>query len=430
MPGPLAIPAAVLLAIGSIMGIDSARNTLNHWINALYPTGLPSIGELIEMRYKGIIDEEQYLWAVRANGLDPDWSDRAFAAGKQVMTLGEMITAFRRGYIDHATMQNKMTEARISPEDQTTLEKISEFFPSPSDLVQFAVREVYTPEIVQKFGMMDDIPEEFLTNAKIAGLPDEQARNFWAAHWALPSPLQGFRMLHRNIINEEELKLLLKSLDVMPFWRDKIVQLSYNPLTRVDVRRMYGLGVLDVEGVEKAYKDVGYNEANAKLMTEFTVKFQNDENKGITRSSVVSAYKKGAITEEELREYLVLLRFSEKVINFWVNSAVYDKIMKEIDDLIDLAIASFANGIITEAEMLQEFGDLGLPATYIEDLKKRATLERRKRTRMPDKDDLIKWLVASVVDPDQFTGKMKDIGFRPSDIDLYIEANPVKETEQ
>ncbi|GAI55346.1 unnamed protein product, partial [marine sediment metagenome] len=40
--------------------------------------------------------------------------------------------------------------------------KVTEFFPAPADLVQFAVREVYTPATVAKFGQMEDIPAKFL----------------------------------------------------------------------------------------------------------------------------------------------------------------------------------------------------------------------------------------------------------------------------
>ena len=83
----------------------------------------------------------------------------------------------------------------------------------------------------------------------------------------LPSIGQGFEMLHRRVIEDADLDLLLRALDVMPFWREKLKDISYNPLTRVDVRRMHRIGVLEEEGVFNAYLDVGYNEENAQLMT-------------------------------------------------------------------------------------------------------------------------------------------------------------------
>ena len=53
-------------------------------------------------------------------------------------------------------------------------------------------------------------------------------------------------MLHRGVIDTAELDMLLRAQDVMPFWRDRLTAIAYRPLTRVDVRRMYKQGVLNV----------------------------------------------------------------------------------------------------------------------------------------------------------------------------------------
>ncbi|GAH79863.1 unnamed protein product, partial [marine sediment metagenome] len=70
------------------------------------------------------------------------------------------------------------------------------------------------------------------------GLSKEWSERYWAAHWNLPSPQQGFEMLHRGVINVSELNMLLRALDVMPFWRDKLTAIAFRRLTRVDIRRM------------------------------------------------------------------------------------------------------------------------------------------------------------------------------------------------
>ncbi|GAG78096.1 unnamed protein product, partial [marine sediment metagenome] len=87
-----------------------------------------------------------------------------------------------------------------------------------------------------------------------------------------PSPQQGFDMLHRGVISDDELNMLLRALDVMPFWRDKLTQIAFRPLTRVDVRRMYKQGVLTETEVYESYLIAGYNEQNAERMAEFTVR--------------------------------------------------------------------------------------------------------------------------------------------------------------
>jgi hypothetical protein len=123
-------------------------------------------------------------------------------------------------------------------------------------------------------------------------------------------------MLHRGIITEDELKLLLRALDVMPFWREKLIQLSYAPYTRVDVRRMYQVGILDYDGVVRAYRDIGYDEEKARNLAEFTVRYYDDEEqtevdqyRELTRQLIVTAYKRGVLDRGEARERLEKLRF-------------------------------------------------------------------------------------------------------------------------
>ncbi|GAJ02949.1 unnamed protein product, partial [marine sediment metagenome] len=130
------------------------------------------------------------------------------------------------------------------------------------------------------------------------------AERYWAAHWSLPSPQQGFEMLHRGVIGFDDLNMLLRALDVMPFWRDKLVEIAYRPLSRVDVRRMFKLGVLDVKGVRKAYTDIGYNPYNADLMTEFTIEYVKEAPKKISTTDALSAYKNHLIEVGELRNML------------------------------------------------------------------------------------------------------------------------------
>lgn len=169
--------------------------------------------------------------------------------------------------------------------------------PPVADIITMAVREAFTPEIAARFGQYQDLPSEFVEAVGKKGLSKDWAERYWAAHWSLPSPQQGFEMLHRGIIGRDDLYMLMRALDIMPYWRDKLIEMAYRPLTRVDVRRMFALGVIDVSGVRKAYLDLGYNDYNANLMTNFTIKYTE----GIeTRSR--EAKEKAEQREDEAKE--------------------------------------------------------------------------------------------------------------------------------
>lgn len=388
--------------------------------NRLDPNQIPDIFTLIDMYSKNIISEDDYFDNAQRLGFQKFWAHELIATSKQLLTAGDYLHSWRRGIIDENTLDLKLQNLKIYEHDREILKSVSMFFPTPADLVQFAVREVYTPDIVEKFGQKEDLPEKFLEEASKVGMSREQATNYWAAHWELPSVLQGFEMLHRRVINQGELNQLLRAKDVMPFWRDKLTQISYNPLTRVDVRRMYSVGVLDREGVYNSYLDIGYNTKNAELMTEFTIRYENDAMQGLTRATVVSAYKDAIISRDELKTYLEGFGYTNEVVDFWLENADYERTLEEVklykDDLINL----YKKGAISIDDIRHFLLSEDLPATYIDRVISEAITLKADRTKVPSKDDLANWIAKGYIEENYYVEKMRLLGYTDPDIQIYL----------
>lgn len=182
--------------------------------------------------------------------------------------------------------------------------ELAQQIPPIADIITMAVREAFTPAIAAKFGQYQDFPQPLEEWAEKKGLSKEWSRRYWAAHWSLPSPLQGFEMLHRGAINEAELNMLLRALDVMPFWRARLTKIAYRRITRVDIRRMYKSGIISVKDVYDANRELGYTDRDAKRMTDFTVQWAMPKEASITRSDILTAYKTRMISRTEASELL------------------------------------------------------------------------------------------------------------------------------
>jgi len=388
--------------------------------NRLDPNQIPDIFSLIDMYSKNIIKEDEYFDNAQRLGYQKFWAHELIATSKQLLTAGDYLHSWRRGIIDENTLDLKLQNLKIYEHDREILKSVSMFFPTPADLVQFAVREVYTPDIVEKFGQKEDLPDKFLEEAAKAGMDREQATNYWAAHWELPSILQGFEMLHRRVIDQGELNQLLRAKDVMPFWRDKLTKISYNPLTRVDVRRMYSVGVLDREGVYNSYLDIGYNDKNAELMTEFTIRYENDSMQGLTRATVVSAYKDAIISREELKTYLQGFGYTDEVVDFWLENADYERTLEEVKMYKDDLIKLYKKGSISIEDIRNFLLSEDLPATYIDRVISEAITLKADRTKVPSKEDLSNWLAKGYIDENYYVEKMRLLGYTDSDIQIYL----------
>jgi len=232
-------------------------------------------------------------------------------------------------------LSSELTKIGIHPNYHPVYKELAYQIPPVADIITMAVREAFTPAIAARFGQYEDLPTPYVEWVQKKGLSKEWAERYWAAHWSLPSPQQGFEMLHRGVIGEGDLNMLLRALDIMPFWRDKLTQIAYRPLSRVDVRRMFALGVIDKAGVYKAYTDLGYNAYNADLMTKFTVAYTRgieereeaarERAKAVatanwTTAQTLTFLKAGLITTERAIGELTVLGFDKEHRDIYIKS--------------------------------------------------------------------------------------------------------------
>jgi ElaB/YqjD/DUF883 family membrane-anchored ribosome-binding protein/endonuclease III len=276
-----------------------------------FSVAVPDPGQVADMVHFGAMSEAEGAATLQKGGFSEADAERLAAIRQRLPDIGIIQVWFLRGFLSREDSAAMLGKLGLSPGDSQRILDMAFFIPPVSDLITMSVREVFSPAIAERFGQFQDFPEQFSQYAAQQGISEEWARNYWAAHWALPSVQMGFEMLHRGVIKQDDLELLLRAQDVMPFWRDKLIAISYTPLTRVDVRRMHKMGVLDDAAVKKAYKDIGYDDANAELLLQFTKELnrpaegatpeQLDE---LTRSAITNLYGVGTLSRNDAFELL------------------------------------------------------------------------------------------------------------------------------
>ena len=227
----------------------------------------------------------------------------------------------------------------------------------PTDWIRFAVREAFQPQLITMFGYNKEFPtalRPYLTWVgldKVIGLPRPPGSTnddgtpttqpvslmdlHWWAHWDLPSNTQGYEMLHRLYSDSRfgkapiatpdtqfdfpDLDLLMRANDIPQYWRHKLQAISFNPLTRVDVRRMYKLGVITEDAdLYHAYRAIGYDDINAMRLVNFTKKQAEPEMKGKiaqTKNEICDAWSNGFISNNIATAGLTELGYDESERN-------------------------------------------------------------------------------------------------------------------
>jgi hypothetical protein len=296
------------------------------------------------------------------------------------------------------------------------------WYPSPLDIVRFVVREVFDPETQANFYRLHPPPKEYLDAVAKAGMPAEQAKWYWDAHWELPSLTMGYDMLHRGIIDRQQLYDLMVAQDVMPGWRERLMDVSYHPYTRVDVRRMYDLKVLGPADLVKAYKDGGYDQEHAEKLAQWTMLASVGKERSAARSTLDRLYLRDLLPPAEYEDGLRALRFGEDAIALIRLDMDTRKDETRMENLRETVHSNYLVGAITPETARANLIIFG--TTAIEAERYLATW-RAERVRLAPKvplADLKEWLRNGLLKQGEFRTQMERAGYELADIKLYVQA--------
>lgn len=296
--------------------------------------------------------------------------------------------------------------------------------PPVADIITMAVREAFTPAIAEKFGQYQDYPPDLETWAEKKGLSREWSERYWAAHWSLPSSGQGFEMLHRGLITRPELDMLLRALDVMPFWREKLTGIAYKRLTRVDIRRMYGVGVLTEKEVYEAYIELGYNERDAKRMSDFTVKQILATQSKFTTNDIISAYTKYMISRSDARSLLIAIGVKPENIEFIISTAEYKREWALTEDRISAIRVLYKAEVYSQDKARGELLKLDMPSERVDVLMEQWYIdEKDKAPRYWTTAQTLTFIEKNLITRERGVKELTNIGYDNEHINIYLKAS-------
>lgn len=411
----------LLMLTGTIKASVSASwEKGTHVVNAAQRPTLAPLDYALDARYKDPDVKPIVTNLLSKYGFSDELQELIWTASETPLGAEELRTGFLRGLISEDQHDRSARAHHLSLPDIKTVKELYQIIPPVGDLISMAVREVFTPEIVSRFGQMEGLPSEFVEWGEKQGLSNFWASAYWAAHWHLPSVGQGFEMLHRRVISDEDLSMLLRALDIMPFWRDKLTAISYVPLTRVDVRRMYALDVLDEDGVYNAYLDHGYSDENARLMTQFTLAYAGEKEKELTKTDILSLFKRYVIDDSAAKTMLTRLGYTEENATLVLTKASYEVYASYKKERISYIKKAYIAGKITSSEAVSRLSKLDLPASETNHLMESWDLAKESKVRPLTLDNLKAFFQAKIISLDELQIELKELGYNTIDVNRFV----------
>ena len=260
--------------------------------------------------------------------------------------------------------------------------KLFEAVPGPADLVRFMLRDVEDPNIVDRFSLDAEFDDKYKGQVKSwfnsQGVSEKLALYEWRAHWQnMPwTQLQQmqFRLRPDKVngakdpagyplaVTPADVFAALGQNDVPPYWRYKLMEVSYNLPRLIDVRRAYFAGVLDDAAIRSDLLDRGLSPESADLLVPVYRRLRRD---GLRRDRVVRLYQSDALGEDRARALLAADGYTDVEIDAaldWAdveaNAAVTAKCVKQIS-------ARFTRGEIPREDLPTVLSSFGLSPKQI-----------------------------------------------------------------
>jgi hypothetical protein len=360
-------------------------------------------------------------------GYSPEDAEKILDSSSITPALQDLVSMLLRGLIDEETFNKALSQGGLDGAWPARIKQASQVIPPVQDLITMAVREAFSPEVASRFGQYEDFPDAFAEWAKKQGLSEEWARRYWAAHWGLPSLSMGYEMLHRGVIEDEDLDLLLRAQDVMPFWRDRLKAISYSPLTRVDVRRMHQIGVLTEDEVRRAYLDIGYNEENAQRLTAFTVRLnkgapvEDEADLGkLSRTTILGFYADGVIPRVRAHLLLVSIGITQDAASLYLDAEDFADQRRERKAEVTLAIEQAEAGTITWEQAQDKLNKLGLSTLEVQKAMADLLRAQQRKVKLPTQANGEDFFVAGVIDERSYSDLLSRLGYAPVWRDAFL----------
>lgn len=311
-----AVASNVMTVGAHLSAIAPLQRMAGYLANGAIPNELPPVPMCVAAYRAGYLDADLTRFVCSANGVFPPddilppqglttlsdmqpiltatWK-AAYKTTTQVLSPNESLVAWNRGLIgEHLVDQYLLHQGFIDDEVQHAIKGMRFEIPGASDLVAFALKEAWDPQVVAQFGYDQEFPQPFSDWMKAAGFGGDArtpqqiadgaplvdwAKLYWRTHWQVISPGQAYEMFQRlrperiahwqqlfpgvNPFTITDVETILKIADYPPAFRLQLTAMSYK-LPRIrDVQNWYEYGIIDADEVEQIAKDSGYTPQDA-----------------------------------------------------------------------------------------------------------------------------------------------------------------------
>ena len=376
--------------------------------------------DVVNLFYREEFKEPTYYKKMALRGYSELNADYMRKAGYLHLDTRALVNLRHRDLMSSEEFRLLMRKKGYHEDDIRRILEEAQYFPTPAEVILWAAREVFEPDVRKKLRLDEKFPEKFWEYAEKAGMTLEEAMNFWAAHWVFPGWTTIQEMRWRNIITDDDVEVFFTEADIVPFWRDAMREVMYSPYTRVDARRMYETGILTRAQFKTAMTDIGYTDERAEGLAKWATDRKLAPQKDLTMSKIEKAFRDGEIDATNFTQRIIDMGYDSEEATLILNLLKRDIEEKEEKDKIDWYILRFKNGLINLDELTKFLDGLGLNEAKKNKLIIQAKNAKAALAKTASKADLDKWYKQNIIKQETYKTRLEALGYEEGDINNYV----------
>ncbi len=388
--------------------------------NKVTRPALPSAYQVIQAAFVAPEKTPQVREILARLGYPEEMIDLQFIAQYKLYDELTIRDLYLREAIDQTTMFTRMRELGYTDTRINEIVKGWSIIPPVQDILTMVGHEAFEPDSIKQMGLDNEFPAEQAEWLTKQGLSPYWQMKYWISHWEQPSIQMGYEMLQRGVIDRADLEFLFRTVEIPPYWREKLLKIAFSPFTRVDARRMYKLGVLTEEDLLRVYKDIGYDDWHAQKLAEFTKRDALGAEKDLSKSEVLKAYKERITTEDEAKKLLVKMKYDENEATYLLALEDYKRDQEIQTDLIAAVEKRYKRNVIDRAEARRLLDAMALPSDAVEGKLAKWDAAVIQDEKLPTKSDLDKFYLTGIIQSDTYESEMRKLGYTSQAILWYV----------
>lgn len=434
---------------GSMVGGLNTPNAIveawNQFFNRMLQMSLMPLDVLAYLRSRGMITEEQYKDLMKNWGYPEVYAEGIYEALRNRPTISELIRGI---FYRHATPNNiddiwnairdYIKDYGISENYANVIVDSYRFLPSLSDVLQWMAKEAFEDDIARELGLDEEFPPLFAEYAAKLGVPPEDAKRYWRAHWSTIGFSQMAEAFHRYRADayvegrhdaevrrwDDYWDIFFRQVEVPRFYREMLKKITYNVITRVDARRMYEMGFLTKEELTAIYIALGYTKEDAERMADWVAwevqRYEEEDLRGLSKSSVESLYKYGLINDHEYLDLMKKIGYGEEAAEYSLELLKSRIFMENFEKRVDTIKKRYLKGLITKDEARQELARLGVEASWAGEIIETWEADKIESFKQLSKEDIRNAIRYKILSLEEGYNKLLEIGYTKDDAKILL----------